>query len=145
MDNKLTFLTFQAGNLTLRTLGLAGATVLSAELLGKVELEVDDSNTQPYSVFTIIFCFPVSTAPIFRRVPPAGSEQQTQFNRTRSSGSTSTSWWPRRPLIQTTQSLPSLMKLFRPTSRSVTSYLCFPGSKVTACTKLNIPGQRGRQ
>ena len=30
----------QAGNLTLRTLGLAGATVLSAELLGKVEPEV---------------------------------------------------------------------------------------------------------
>ena len=32
--------------MTLRTLGLAGATVLSAELLGKVELEVDDSKTQ---------------------------------------------------------------------------------------------------
>ena len=32
-----------AGNLTLRTLGLAGATVLSAELLGKVELEEGSS------------------------------------------------------------------------------------------------------
>ena len=42
----LTSLTFQAGNLTLRTLGLAGATVLSAELLGKVELEVENNLLQ---------------------------------------------------------------------------------------------------
>ena len=42
----LTSLTFQAGNLTLRTLGLAGATVLSAELLGKVELEVENTLLQ---------------------------------------------------------------------------------------------------
>ena len=37
--------------MTLRTLGLAGATVLSAELLGKVELEVDDIKTQ--TVFSV--------------------------------------------------------------------------------------------
>ena len=37
--------------MTLRTLGLAGATVLSAELLGKVELEVDHTNTQ--TVFNV--------------------------------------------------------------------------------------------
>ena len=42
----LILLTFQAGNLTLRTLGLAGATVLSAELLGKVELEVENTLLQ---------------------------------------------------------------------------------------------------
>ena len=41
--------------MTLRTLGLAGATVLSAELLGKVELEVDDIKTQTVFNFSDYF------------------------------------------------------------------------------------------
>ena len=44
--------------MTLRTLGLAGATVLSAELLGKVELEVDHTQTQTiFSVDNHFFAF----------------------------------------------------------------------------------------